>query len=332
MTPEDPEVTCSTATLPHSREGVTCPRYTSADISVAIPTFGRDQVLIQTIECCFAQNPRAAEILIVDQTPLHDAATEQILTSWHQQGLIRWERLNAPSVTAAMNHALLKATKPLVLFLDDDVIPSAGMVAAHAAVHGCDRTWAVVGQILQPWQSPVDESHCTEVGSLNADFEFPFHSVRTAEIHSAMAGHLSVVREAALAIGGFDENFKGAAYRFETEFARRINQAGGRVMFEPSASLRHLRAERGGTRCHGNHLTSPSPHHGVGDYYFALLHGYRGDVALYVIRRLLREICTRFHARHPWYIPLKFFGECRALCWAWTLHRRGPALIRRAES
>lgn len=139
-----------------------------------------------------------------------------------------------------------------------------------------------------------------------------------------MSGHMSVERELSVEIGGFDENFQGAAYRFDTEFARRAIRHGARVRFCPEASLRHLRAERGGTRVHGNHLASADPIHGVGDYYFALLHGWNPSTAWYMARRMVREVATRFHLRHPWFIPVKLVGEVRAFLWALKLKRQGP--------
>jgi hypothetical protein len=139
-----------------------------------------------------------------------------------------------------------------------------------------------------------------------------------------MAGNLSMRRERVLQLGGFDENFVGVAYRFETDLCRRLSRAGGRILFQPSATIRHLRFPSGGTRSHGNHLTSPSPAHGVGDYYFALRQGVSPSVLGYILRRPVREVCTRFHLRHPWWMPVKCLGEMTALLWAVVLALRGP--------
>ena len=302
--------------------------YQPGDISIAIPTFEREEVLLHTIRLCLLQAPSAGEILVIDQTRTHAESTEKALAEWNRIGCIRWIRPAQPSIPAAMNLALLHASRPLVLFLDDDIVPAEELVAAHAAAHGTPEVAVVVGQIIQPWQQPADLVPPRSRDRLRADFDFPFHSTCRAVLKNAMAGHMSVVRETALGVGGFDENFRGTAYRFETEFARRICRAGGKIVFEPAASIRHLRSERGGTRVHGNHLASASPIHGVGDYYFALQQGIDFDSARYIGRRLLRELCTRFHLRHPWYIPVKFVGEVRALCWAWQLRRSGPALIK----
>jgi GT2 family glycosyltransferase len=144
---------------------------------------------------------------------------------------------------------------------------------------------------------------------------------------NVMAGNLSVRRDKALQIGGFDENFIGVAYRFETEFAHRIWAQGGKILFQPEASIHHLRAPSGGTRSHGNHLTSVSPLHGVGDFYFALRQGLSLATLIYMARRPFREVCTRFHLKHPWWIPVKFLGEIRALLLAIRLRRQGPRYV-----
>lgn len=304
-----------------------CSPYSADDVAVAIPTFGRDEVLVDTIRQCQALNPPPSEILIVDQTPAHDLKTENTLSAMDREQSVCWKRLPKPSIPAAMNVALVSTVKPIILFLDDDVLPANGLIDAHVRAHNEYNAWVVAGQIIQPWQRPADVVPATERQSLTADFAFPFHSTKSCWLQNAMAGHMSVRRELAIRVGGFDENFVGAAYRFETEFARRVIRAEGQIRFCPEASIQHLRAARGGTRSHGNHLASASPAHGVGDYYFAMRQGWTTETVAYMMRRTIREVATRFHLRHPWYIPVKLFGELRAIIWAFQLERQGPALL-----
>lgn len=303
--------------------------FTSADIAVAIPTFRRDEPLIDTIVACLREADPPGEVIVVDQTPEHTPAVAARLERFATVGSIRWERRRQPSQPAALNHALRIATKRLVLFLDDDIAPSKGFIAAHAAAHERHLdAWAVAGQILQPGEVPETTSERTRGGSLRADLEFPFRSSEQAWVANVMSGNMSVKRERALAVGGFDENFTGAvAYRFDTEFGRRLMAAGGKLLFEPSASIRHLRAPRGGTRSTGSHLTSASPMHGMGDYYFAMRSGTRMEALAYILRRPIREVSTRFHLRHPWFIPVKLLGEVRAVHQAFRAVVAGPRLI-----
>jgi len=109
--------------------------------------------------------------------------------------------------------------------------------------------------------------------------KFRFHSDRGRFLTNVMAGNLSVDRERALAIGGFDENFIGAAYRFETEFCHSPGRRqAATIWFEPRASIHHLKLATGGLRSFGDHRSTASPVHSAGDYYFAILHRPRSGV------------------------------------------------------
>jgi GT2 family glycosyltransferase len=285
-------------------------------LTIAIPTYNRGAILLETLQRLFALELPANEIVVVDQT----AEPLAQLLRWNEDGRIRYVRLSKPSIPHAMNVALQTATSPLVLFLDDDVEPSPRLVAEHLAAHRGDGIiWAVAGQVLQPGEEPEPLPHPGD------DLAFPFRSSEPAFVANVMAGNLSVRRDRAIAIGGFDENYVGAAYRFETDFARRLVAAGGKIRFEPRASLRHLKLSTGGLRTFGDHKTSISPMHAVGDYYFALAHVDR--FAPYALHRLRANVVTRFHARHPWTIPGKLIGELRAMLLARRLHRRGPLLL-----
>jgi GT2 family glycosyltransferase len=297
---------------------------TTRGISVAIPTFQRESILVATIESVLEQCPE--ELLVVDQTAEHEPAVEATLHRLEATGRIRRLRLKHPSITHAMNTALELARQPIVLFLDDDVVPTPGLIAAHSRAYCDDGVWAVAGQVLQPGQGPEDVT-ATEGSDLCTSLNFPFNSTHTAWVKSAIGCNFSADRDNALRIGGFDENFLGSAYRFETDFCCRVWLAGGKVLFEPAASVRHLKFPSGGTRARGSHLTSVSPRHGVGDYYFALRQGLSLSVLAYVLRRPLREVCTRFHLRHPWWLPVKGLGEVTALLWAVGLALRGPRYV-----
>jgi len=223
-----------------------------------------------------------------------------------------------------MNRGMLEATTPIVLFLDDDVVPAPLLVARHAAAYGDPGVWAVVGQCLQPGEQPA---HFTSRGGEPiADLDFRFNHDEPRAVQNVIAMNLSMRRDRALAIGGFDENFVMVAYRFETDFALRLTKAGGTIRFEPSARVDHLKLATGGTRTFGDHKTSASPAHAFGDYYFALNHSRA--YWRYVLRRLRKNVLTRFHARHPWTIPAKMAGEIRGMLLARRLRRQGPRLLR----
>lgn len=293
------------------------------DLTIAIPTYGRGAIVTETIDRLMSLHPRAAAILVVDQTATHAPEIELRLQACHDRGDIEWIRLAEPSIPHAMNRALLAARTPLVLFLDDDIIPSPALAAAHADAHRTRRVAAVVGQILQPGEQP----RAIDVRS-HRDLEFAFSSTVGREVDNVMAGNLSVDRATAIRLGGFDENFTGTAYRFETDFAWRLRAAGESIWFEPAASIHHLKASTGGLRTWGEHLRSVLPTHSTGDYYLALQHFDRPRAVRHVLRRLRKTLITRFDATHPWWIPLKLIREVRAFRQAVAARKRGRRLIR----
>ncbi len=364
------------------------------NLSIIIPTYGRDRVLCDTIAALLVVRDPAGELLVIDQTTSHDDQTQATLSEWHNQASIRWIRHQPPGVVGAMNRGLREATGDIVLFLDDDIIPHGNLVVGHRQAHSeHPEAWAVVGQVIQGedrrpqtadrrpneninrelsefnelreepqkthppslklrrtwkdtevWRETEDQRLKTEDNSwlkktflcilrilrltfpsrsaLRRDLDFKFNGTEPAWVENVMAGNLSVRREKALALGGFDENFvPPVSFRFETEFAKRVVLDGGKIWFEPKASILHLRAASGGTRSKGGHMASASPLHGGGDYYFALKHGKGIDRVLYMAWRPIRQIRTKFHLRHPWWIPIKFVGELRAIWMALQIWR-----------
>lgn len=284
------------------------------DLSVVIPTLNRDQVLVDTIQHLLGLKTRASEIIIVDQSASHTKEVEEALRRWHEQNEINLVRVAQPSIPSAMNLGLKRARSQYVLFLDDDIQPIGEIVEDHLrALQDFPERWATVGQVIQPWEQSAEVVAPRKLVGLREDFDFPFCSTIPGPVVNVMAGNLCVNRELALSIGAFDSNFQGAAYRFETEFAKRIIKNAGKIWFLGCGGILHLRVASGGTRTAGSHLTSPSPLHGIGDYYYAFLHGNRWERWRYSMRRLVREVTTKFHAKHPWWIPVKLLGEVRAL-------------------
>lgn len=295
----------------------------ASNITVVIPTYGREQVLVDTLSSLIAMKTTPYEILLIDQTPAHEPATSAYLEQ--NKGFVRRVTFSPPSIPHAMNQGLLRANTDYLLYLDDDIIPDENLIASLvAALNDFDTPPScVAGQVIQPDEQVISFESWTRNW-------FPFNSDKRQFIEEVMAGNLCVNRMFALDIGGFDENFKGSAYRFESDFARRTVRAGGNILFEPSISMHHLRSERGGTRSKGHHLTTWRPHHSVGKYYYAFRGGLREAVKTVLIQPL-RAIRTKHHLRSPWWIPVSLCAELLGIFWALALLLKGPGLLDRTR-
>jgi GT2 family glycosyltransferase len=285
-------------------------------LTVAIPTYGREGVLIETINYLLKLEPRCFEILVLDQTPNHEAETIVALSSLHAEESIQWIKLTEPSIPKAMNKALLEASCSIVLFLDDDIVPSKDLFSTHIAAH--KTCGLVAGQVLQPGQREIE---------LQPGEHFQFNAASPRLIREFMGGNFSVDVEKATQIGGFDENFIGAAYRFEAEFAHRFTSRFGDIRFEPKAGVHHLAFKSGGTRGHGHHLTTSRPTHSFGEYYYLMRVRPRYWRWKFILRPL-RSIKTKHHLKKPWFIVPTLVAEVHGMCLAIVAASKGPKYVK----
>lgn len=289
-------------------------------LTVAIPSYGREQVLLNSLSALIDLRAINCELLLVDQTPAHEPAVEYQLQQWQEQGHLRWIRQSPPSITAAMNRALLEAKGDHVLFLDDDIQPDPELLRAHQSAIACHPAALIAGRVLQPWHGGRPDPD----GS-----SFAFNSLKEQQLNEFMGGNVCIPCSEAIALGGFDQNFVRVAYRFEAEFAHRWLTSGHSIHYEPLALIHHLKAERGGTRSYGQHLTTAQPSHAVGRYYFLLRTMPLLAALVASASALARSVRSRHHLLRPWWIPLTLLAEFRGLVWALRLHSRGPKLLNR---
>ncbi len=215
------------------------------DITVAIPTYNREEELLATIRDVLAQSHGNLELLVVDQTRSHRHETRLALDGIRDRRF-RYFRTGPPSLTAARNFALRRARAPYLVFVDDDVKMSNDLVEIFLeSFRSRPELSAVGGRVLQEgfpvgrdvlWFDEFAITHgmftATEPGFTNA---FP-------------GGNCALRVEDALRVGGFDERYRGNSFREESDLSLRMAAAGQRIYYEPRAVLVHLASPYGGSR------------------------------------------------------------------------------------
>ncbi len=289
-----------------------------ASISVVIPTYGRERVLIRTVDAILQLSVPPKEIIVVDQSVAHCQKTNWQLGQWLCNDQIKWIRLLEPSIPHAMNRGLLVANAELVLFLDDDIIPSASLIAAHLEAHSKDTASLIAGRVVQPWHKEQSRTPPQNI--------FDFNSPVPCEAKEFMGGNFSINRKRALEVGGFDENFVKVAYRFEAEFAHRWLNAGEQIYYESEAWIEHLKAAHGGTRSYGEHFATITPAHSVGAHYFLMKTKGVNSIPS-IVTRILNSVKTKHHFKKPWWIPITLISEVGGVLWAVVLTIRGPRYL-----
>ena len=208
--------------------------------SLVIPSYNREELLVGTLRCAFAQVCPGLEILLIDQTKTHDPATDSFLAE--NGGRFIHVRPDFASVTKARNEGLRRARGEVIIFIDDDVSFEPGFVSAHLAAHA-DGTQVVQGRVTeQGSKHPSQPTWLTD----SLRFEGGDNYDRDGKTNNITGCNFSIRREVIERIGFFDENFKGVSVREESDYARRAFKAGLSFKFSAAAALFHHRSVTGG--------------------------------------------------------------------------------------
>jgi GT2 family glycosyltransferase len=222
------------------------------DVSVVVATYRRGASLLDTIGDVLANVGPRHELIVVDQSPTLAVDVASELDRLAASGHIRYLRVSPPNLPYARNVGVCRARGRVVAFCDDDVRVGPDFLARHLACYVDPTVGAVAGGVRL---EGTDRDGCgsplgAAVGQLLKDggFTANFHRDIPCDVDFGMGCNMSFRRTALMAIGGFDERYRGNFLREEGDAFARVRRVGYRVRFEPSAKCLHLGAPAGGTR------------------------------------------------------------------------------------
>lgn len=266
-------------------------------VSVIVPTYGRDEVLCDTLRGLLSQDYPRYEVIVVSQATAHTEGTRKFFMEHRDR--IRVLRLDRPSLPNARNVGILDAQGEIILFVDDDVIPSSSLISWHVSAYSDPSVVGVAGQVLSSNGVTVS---ATEVGRLDrfTNATWNFHSSLRTYAEYANGANMSFRRDRIVDAGLFEPAFGGNAYYEDTDLSLRIQHPGEQIIFEPRASLIHLEAKRGGC---GNRNRNPRWYYWYmhNSMLFALRHRDRFDplgVLMFHARKISGEL------KDPLLLPL----------------------------
>lgn len=188
------------------------------EISIVIATRDRPPLLARCLDSILAQKTaRAFEVIVVnDGKPL---------PSLPQLDDLRIIELASPTRGAgpatARNHGVAHARASLILFTDDDAVPSPGWVdAAAAAFEAHSGAVGVEGPVQTPAFDPLRE-----------------HSIQNTRPGGYYTCNVAYRREDFLAVGGFDVDFPNPHCE-DVDLGRRIARR-GTVVFSDDMEVIH---------------------------------------------------------------------------------------------
>src|SRR6266542_585600 len=178
----------------------------SVKLSIVIPTYNRRERLARVMAALDEQSmdPGDFEVVIVDDGS--SDGTSDWLKNQHRRYVVRAIRQDNAGPARARNTGVAAAAGELLLFLDDDVEPSARLLEEHRRSHGSETHLAIIGPLGslpsygQPWvaweQAKLEAQYAA---MLRGDWEPSFRQFWT--------GNASIRKEHVVAAGGFDPDF-----------------------------------------------------------------------------------------------------------------------------
>lgn len=213
------------------------------DISIVIPTLGQSPSLPDVISGLQRQRPElssAEVVVVVDERGTQPNALQ---TGRSRSPLaIDVLRAHPAGASAARNAGWRAASAPLVLFLDDDIVPRDRLVAEHMSWHRRypEPEVAVLGNVR--WSPHVKVNPFMRW--LELGIQFDFKRITGTELGWGLfySCNASVKRALLERVGGFDEQQFPFGYE-DTELARRLSEFGLRLLYNRRAVGEHLKIE-----------------------------------------------------------------------------------------
>ena len=207
--------------------------------SVVIPTYERPDTLFQVLDALGRQEtPPDFEVVVVDDGSRDE--TPSLLASYRSAYLLRHFRQANSGPAAARNRGVREARGERVLFLGDDTVPEAKLLAVHARAHSEPRTFpaAVLGYTTWPRDRRVSPflHHINEYG-----LQFGYGLIENPDsvpFNFFYTSNISLSRALLLEVDLFDTTFPHAAWE-DIEIAYRMEKRGMRIVYRPEAVTRH---------------------------------------------------------------------------------------------
>jgi glycosyltransferase involved in cell wall biosynthesis len=217
-------------------------------VSLIIPTYNRDEYLMDTLTCALNQNFDDYEIIVIDQSLHHTKETLAFLERYQNQ--LIYLRSEIPSLTKARNIGVEASRGEIIIMVDDDTLFNENFITAHYNAHqkGFD---VVSGRVEEGQQKTLHRPIWFNklgryVGSENC---------RTNGPTNKLAGcNGSFKKKVYDAIGGFDERFIKMANCEDADFGYRAYSAGYKTTFITEAEVNHRKACDGGAGNRNKHL------------------------------------------------------------------------------
>lgn len=213
---------------------------TPPSISVVIPTYNRRARLHRVLTGLRDQTDSGPIEVVVVSDGSTDGTDEYLASGETPLPVVAATQTNQ-GPAAARNRGVELASGDVVVFLDDDVVPDPGLIAAHRDAHArLGDAVVVIGPMLNPPDHTMSPWIAWEQAMLAKQYRAMLRGDWEPTARQFYTGNASLRLDHFNAVGGFDTAFRRAE---DVEMAYRLDDRGLAWVFEPRAIGLHY-AER----------------------------------------------------------------------------------------
>jgi cellulose synthase/poly-beta-1,6-N-acetylglucosamine synthase-like glycosyltransferase len=205
-------------------------------VSVIINTLDRANLLARLLLSLEGLRYPELEVIVVEG-PSKDH-TAEVLAAWEHR--IKRRHCSVANLAVSRNVGLCASAGELVAFIDDDAVPEPDWLARLVAPFSDPRVAAVGGPIrgrngVTFWHRVLVGDRLGRVRQLKRNESEK--NLPTGICLSFTGTNICLRRQAALAVGGFDESYR--YFLEETDLLRRMHESGFGLIYVASAQVHH---------------------------------------------------------------------------------------------
>lgn len=214
--------------------------------TLVIPTHNRSALLRRILDALASQAPGTPpfDVVIVADGCVDD--TLEMLAGYGAPFAFRVLERGGEGPAIARNTGAAAATADLLIFLDDDVEPTAGFIAAHVAAHEREEGKVVLGPYPPVPHAAPDMFRLSARAWWTDHFASLERRGHRFSYRDLLTGNLSMPKALWEKVGGLDPQFVRA--REDLELGVRLMKMGARFHFAPDALGWHHEYETATTR------------------------------------------------------------------------------------
>lgn len=202
-------------------------------LTVVLPTYNRLFQLKSVLSGFEKQTYPLDQFEIIVVSDGSTDGTDEYLQNLQTPLLLKILRQQNGGAAAARNTGIAHARSDLIMFIDDDVVPSSELINEHMRMHESDGEEIVV---IGPMLTPPDYEMKPWVAWEQAMLYKQYHALQVGEYEPTArqfyTGNTSLKRICLQASGGFDVDFLRAE---DVELAYRLSDQGLKFVFAPDA-------------------------------------------------------------------------------------------------